>query len=635
MLTPHDILKKYYGFDAFREPQESIITHAMQGKDTLALLPTGGGKSICFQIPALAIEGICIVVTPLIALMKDQVLQLRKRNIAAVAIFSGMSKSEIDITLDNCIYGAIKFLYVSPERLLTDIFLYRASQMKINFIAVDEAHCISQWGYDFRPSYLRIAEFRERMPAIPIIALTASATGHVIDDIQSKLLFNENNKIFKKSFFRENLSYVVYHEEDKIKRMIHIIKKIAGSTIVYLRNRKQCEDISRILNQNNITATYYHAGMSMVDRTTKQEHWIENKVQVMVATNAFGMGIDKPDVRLVLHLAPSESLEEYYQEAGRAGRDGKKAYAVMLYQDADTEELINRITNYIVAPDVVRNVYQAICNYLGIAMASGKDISYPFYIDEFNKNFDQPYYRTLRVLKILASQEYLIYDDNVFLAPRFQVLITAQQLYEFQVAQPSMDHFIKVLLRTYPGVFNHFVKIKYKELSHAARMTIDEVKLKFEYLHKSNIIEYLPMQDTPRITMLQDRMLERDMILDHSLLNWQHKQYQQRIYAIINFMTNNEQCRSENLLKYYDELDTFPCGKCDICLQYKHDVNFQKEVNKCIILISNLLREKRIEIHAYLEGMTKFQQQTTMTAIRILMDENKIKKTGSFIDLQK
>ncbi|HQS06153.1 MAG TPA: ATP-dependent DNA helicase RecQ, partial [Daejeonella sp.] len=457
-MTIQSILSKYWGFSTFRPLQEDIIQSVLEGNDTLALMPTGGGKSLCFQVPALLKPGICIVVSPLIALMKDQVENLKEKGIKAIAIISGMGKREVDIALDNCIYGDIKFLYLSPERLLSDLVRERIRYMKVNLIAIDEAHCISQWGYDFRPPYLHLTELRELHPEIPVLALTATATERVAADIQVKLNF-KNRLVFRKSFERLNLSYLVYNEENKLRKLISIARNVKGSGIIYVRNRRETQEVSRQLNLEGIISDFYHAGLDTPLRMKKQSAWKNSEIRIMVATNAFGMGIDKADVRFVVHLDLPESLEAYYQEAGRCGRDEKKAYAVLLYNNADKALITKRLDQHYPSIDEIKQIYHNLGNYYQLAYGAGEGLSLEFDLADFCNRFKLDPVRAIHAFKFLEHDEYLALSETVFLPSRVQVLLTHEDLYRFQVGQPAYDHFIKVLLRSYGGIFEQLVGI--------------------------------------------------------------------------------------------------------------------------------------------------------------------------------
>ncbi|MBU1761836.1 MAG: ATP-dependent DNA helicase, partial [Bacteroidetes bacterium] len=470
-----EILRQYWGYHEFRPLQEEIINSVLQKQDTLALLPTGGGKSICFQVPAMAMEGICIVISPLIALMKDQVENLHKRGISAIAIFAGMGKREIDIALDNCIYGPVKFLYLSPERLLSDLVKERIKYMKVNLLAVDEAHCISQWGYDFRPPYMHIIEFRNLHPKVPILALTASATEKVQLDIIEKLGF-KNQNIYRKSFERKNLIYAVINQENKLQKLIDVCNGVKGSGILYVRTRKDTVELAKYLNQHGIAAQYYHAGLNLDERSEKQQFWLEDKVRLMVATNAFGMGIDKSNVRFVVHYEMPESLESYYQEAGRAGRDEKKAYAVVLYQARDKFSFERKFEQNFPEPNLIKKTYHFICNYLQIPIDTGEQVTYEFNLADFCSKFQLEVQLTISAIKFLEHDEYLVLSENALIPSRIQFIVNGEDLYKFQVENSKFDSFIKAILRSYGGAFDGFVHIKERDISQKTNLTQFEVK---------------------------------------------------------------------------------------------------------------------------------------------------------------
>ncbi|MBK9673140.1 MAG: ATP-dependent DNA helicase RecQ [Bacteroidetes bacterium] len=464
MQSIHQLLKHYWGHSTFRPLQENIIQSILDGTDTLALLPTGGGKSICFQVPALAMDGVCVVISPLIALMKDQVDNLTKRGIKACAVYSGMKKQEIDVLLDNCVYGKIKFLYLSPERLSSELVKVRLSKMKISFLAIDEAHCISQWGYDFRPAYLRIAELRELLPQQKILALTATATPEVVKDIQQQLNF-KNSKVFIASFERKNLAYIVLQEEDKWNRLLKIVTSLKGAGIIYARNRKRTQEIALFLQRNSITADYYHAGLSPQVRDTKQNNWMLNNCRIMVCTNAFGMGIDKPDVRFVVHLELPDSLEAYFQEAGRAGRDGNKSYGIVLFQSVDSNESMHRLKQGFPTVSEIKSVYQALCNYYKLAIGSGLEITFDFDSADFCNTFNLKANHVFNCLKFLEKEEYLSLSDSSKTNAKLKILLNKQALFDFQVANKDLDILIKTILRSYSGAFDEFILISETELA--------------------------------------------------------------------------------------------------------------------------------------------------------------------------
>ena len=499
-MQAQEILKQFWGYDNFRPLQTDIIQSVIDGRDTLALMPTGGGKSLCFQVPALMSDGICIVVSPLIALMQDQVLQLKKRGISAIGIFSGMHKNQIDIALDNCIYGDIKFLYVSPERLQTKIFIERAKQMKINLLAIDEAHCISQWGYDFRPPYMKIAEFRKLIAPVPMIALTATATEEVKTDIVERLEMN-NPQTFQQSFARANLSYSAFKEDDKERRLMKILQNVQGSAVVYVRNRRRTQEISDLLNKYNVQATFYHAGLNATERTKRQESWIRNQVRVIVATNAFGMGIDKPDVRTVVHLDLPDTLEAYYQEAGRAGRDGEKAYGVALFNQSDIDGLEKNVQQSYPPIELIRRVYQCLGNLFQLAVGAGEFASYDFDLVEFQRRFDLPPTDTYFALKILEIQGFLQLSEGFKNTSKVMLIVDNRQLYDFQLRNPKYDSFIKLLLRMYGGeLFGTFLNISEANIAKAYSIPVKEIEAWLLILEKFDILIYDKQKDKPQLT---------------------------------------------------------------------------------------------------------------------------------------
>src|SRR5476651_596265 len=570
-MTIHQILKQYWNHDNFRPMQEEIITSVLSGHDTLALLPTGGGKSVCFQVPALAKEGICIVISPLIALMKDQVENLKAKGIEAIAITSGMGKREIDIALDNCIYGPIKFLYLSPERLLSELVRERIKYMNVNLIAVDEAHCISQWGYDFRPPYLHIADLRELHPNVPVLALTATATEEVRLDIQEKLQFKDGI-VFLKSFERKNLSYVVQHTESKLKKMLDVINGVKGSGIVYLRSRKECADIAKFYNDNGISADYYHAGLSSDERSKKQESWKTNKIRVIVATNAFGMGIDKPDVRFVIHKDLPESLEAYYQEAGRAGRDEHKAYTVLLYNHPDRLRQEKLFIQNFPTVDEIKLIYHYLANYYQLAYGAGEGLSFDLDLGDFCSKFKLDAVKTLNALKFLEQDEYLSFNESVFLPSRFRFEVHNEQLYNFQIQNKGWDLFIKTLLRSYGGAFENYVRIREFDLSRRTHMSVQQVIEGLKQLQEYNILSYLPQNDNPQVTYLKPRQHNNNVYINRVYIEQRKETYLKKMEAVFAYATHKK-CRSQMLLAYFDEPNAVKCGICDVCLEEKRQKN--------------------------------------------------------------
>jgi len=571
MNSLQEILHKYWGYTAFRPLQEEIIQAVLDQKDTLALLPTGGGKSICFQVPALAQDGICIVISPLIALMQDQVAQLQKRGISAVAIYSGMSARQIDILLDNCIYGDTKFLYISPERLKTDLFLARAKQMNINLIAVDEAHCISQWGYDFRPSYLAIKEFKDLFPAVTCLALTASATPPVKQDILEKLAL-KNPQIFQKSFSRANLSYSILWDDLKEQKLVQMIQKVGGSCIIYARNRRKTQEIAQILSEQGISASFYHAGLALDLRKSKQEDWIQNKFQCMVATNAFGMGIDKPDVRLVVHLDLPDSLEAYYQEAGRAGRDEKKAFAVIIAQENDIIELHSQWEKSYPTTETIKKTYQALSNYLQIAEGSGEMTSYDFDWQEMCRRFQLPTSETFYALKTLESEGLLLMSEAMQNPSKIKIKVSATELYDFQIRNEKFESIIKFLLRQYGGnLYTQFVTISEASISQLFKSPLADIERTLLLLEKFEMIEYEKQNGLPKLTFLAPRAnLENLPIIWNSYLAKKERS-RTKIDAIESYVRQNQICRTIKIVAYFGETLSQTCGICDICIQKKHD----------------------------------------------------------------
>ncbi len=627
MVDPLKILYQYWGYTAFRPMQEDIIRAVMDKKDTLALLPTGGGKSICFQVPALGIDGVCIVVSPLIALMKDQVFQLNQRGIKAKAIYSGLSNQEIDIILDNAIYGDTKFLYVSPERLKTELFIARTTRMQIGLLAIDEAHCISQWGYDFRPPYLEIAQFRKIIPQVPCIALTATATKEVKVDIREKLHFSERAAFFQKSFARANLSYSAFYEENKEARLLQILKRVPGTAVVYVRSRKRTKAIADFLVRNRISASFYHAGLSNEQRAVRQDEWIQDKIRVIVATNAFGMGIDKPDVRLVVHVDLPDNLEAYYQEAGRAGRDEKKAYAVLLYNKADIDQLKNNIEVAHPSAQTLKKTYQALANYLQIAVGSGFMESYNFDIDDFVKTFKLPYLTTYHALKKLEEQGFIQFNEAFYSPSRLGIITGHEPLYQYQVANKRADVLIKILLRIYGGeLFNHYLNINEKKIAQALNQTTEAVIKQLLALQQAGIVNYEPTKDTPQIVMLTERLLASKLPLNNRLLAERKKAYNDKVHAVINYAEDTETCQTALLLRYFNEFTKEECGICGNCTQKKRNSNQQGDLQKQIL---NKLAKEPIKPEALLAMWSVSRKEEVVKAIDMLLQNKEITYTAS------
>ena len=545
-------LREYWGYPDFRGIQRDIIESISQGKDTLGLMPTGGGKSITFQVPALVMPGVCVVITPLIALMKDQVDHLRQKGIQAAAIYSGMSRREIITTLENCIFGGIKLLYVSPERLFSDIFKVKFKHMDVSFVTVDEAHCISQWGYDFRPSYLSIAEIRQLKPDTAILALTATATPKVIDDIQERLGFKQKN-VFRMSFERSNLAYIVRETMDKYTELIHILNAVSGSAIVYVRSRKHASDMAQFLTSENISATFYHAGLEPAIKNQRQNSWQQNEVRVIVATNAFGMGIDKPDVRLVLHIDCPDSIEAYFQEAGRAGRDGKKAYAVLLWNKGDRKKLNKRVAENFPEKDYIKEVYEDLAYYYQIGVGSGAGYSFVFEIDKFSRTFKHFPVQTHSALQILERAGYIHYEMEPEARARVMFKLGRNDLYRLDESSKFEDAVITALLRTYGGLFSNYVYVDEGLVAQEAGLTTQQVYVILKNLAQRNIIYFIPQRKTPFITYLQDRIDGENVVLSKEIYEERKEQYVKRINAMQAYASNNEVCRSRQLLIYFGE----------------------------------------------------------------------------------
>ena len=616
------ILKQYWGFDNFRGIQRDIVESIGSGKDTLGLMPTGGGKSITFQVPALAQEGVCIVITPLIALMKDQVQHLRNRGIMAAAIYSGMSRPEIVTTLENCILGDTKLLYVSPERIASPLFITKLGHMKVSFITVDEAHCISQWGYDFRPSYLHIADIRRLKPDAPVLALTATATHQVIDDIQDRLSFSQKN-VFRMSFERKNLAYVVRETEDKIGEMTHILQTMTGCSIVYVRSRKQTKEISDLLNKNNISATFYHAGLEPRVKDERQKLWSNDEVRVMVATNAFGMGIDKPDVRMVIHITAPSSIEAYFQEAGRAGRDGQKAYAVLLHQKSDNAKLRKRIDETFPDKEYIREAYNHIAYYYQIATGSGAGYTNLFDIDRFCRNFHHFPTLLLSALKILQRAGYIECDMDPDASCRLMFLVDRDKLYRIPSASENEERLLNMLLRTYSGLFTDYAYIDDELLAHRAGLTRQQVYLIFKSLNQRHIIHFIPQRKLPTITYTVDRVDGDQLILGPDVYDDRKEQFTKRIEAVIAYANNQDQCRSRQLLAYFDEQRTTDCGMCDVCIDHKRQQNSEQRVHVAQEKIMQLLADGQQHDVKELTSL-QLHADDLREALGMLIDEEKI-----------
>lgn len=620
----HQILTQYWGYSSFREKQEEIIQAALAGKDTLALLPTGGGKSICFQVPGLAQEGLCLVISPLIALMQDQVSQLQKREIKALAINSGMSKREIDIGLDNAAYGDYKFLYVSPERLETELFQARLAKMNVNLIVIDEAHCISQWGYDFRPSYLNIVLLRDLLPKVPMLALTATATPRVIDDIQEKLAF-PNKHLIQKSFERKNLAYVVLQEENQEKRMLKVIDGVGGSGIIYVNSRRKTKEIASILLEHRISASFYHAGLSFAERSERQAAWIHNKVQVIVSTNAFGMGIDKPNVRFVIHLDLPESLEAYFQEAGRAGRDEKKAYAVLLNSPAMGSDLKQRIVQSFPEIDTIKTCYLALSNFLQIPINGGENQSFEFDIKAFIKNYNLNANDCYYSLKFLEKEGYISLSDGFSENSKVHIKLGKEDLYKFQVSEPKHDYFIKTLLRTYGGLFDHFVEINETQLAKNLKSDKNKVISSLKRLNELEIIHYEAKSKLPKITYLTQRKEQAALRISKENYHERKKIAFEKLEAVLYYTQSQDRCRSQILLEYFGEKESKRCGICDVCLERnKLELN-ELEFNEIEKLLKEILVDKPLLLSQIMQQIKRHKEEKVIKVMDFLLENGKLK----------
>ena len=622
-FTIHGILKQYWGFDAFRPLQEEIIKSVLEGKDTLALMPTGGGKSICYQVPAIAKDGLCLVISPLIALMKDQVENLRKKSITAFAIYSGMSRKEVINVFKVATESNCKFLYVSPERLETSLFKEYLPGLDISLIAVDEAHCISQWGYDFRPPYLRIASLREELPGIPVLALTASATPDVQNDICDKLAFS-NPCIFRQSFERANLSYSTFRVDSKINKIIEIVQKVPGSSIVYCKSRKRTKEISELLQLQHISSDFYHAGLVQEERNKKQEAWINNKTRVIVCTNAFGMGIDKPDVRTVVHADVPDCLENYYQEAGRAGRDGNTSYAVLLYDERDLQELKGMASLRFPSQEDIRGVYQSVANYLQIPTGAGEGQYYDFDISDFLKKFNLNSHTTLYSLKALEQESWLSFNEQVFLPSSVMFTVNKGSLYEFEKSNPQLEPCIKTLLRAYEGIFDQPVNISEKVIAGLMKEDTEKVKKQLTELNRFGIIEYQPQKDTPQLYLLRNRIKAEDITINMQAYNKRKDQFQRRVKQMVNYVNEEAACRSRIIGSYFGDELIRACGICDNCLRQKAATLSKEEFETLHHRIINMVKYESLHTKELLQKLNGIKKEKAWKVLEFLQAENKI-----------
>lgn len=628
----HKILSDYWGYTDFREKQEEIIQSVLNGSDTLALLPTGGGKSICFQVPTMVMEGMCLVISPLIALMEDQVQNLKKKGIKAMAISSAMSRKEIDIAIDNAAYGGYKFLYLSPERIQTEIFQARLEKMNICLLAIDEAHCISQWGYDFRPAYLQIAELRQQLKNVPVLALTATATPKVVEDIQKKLSFQLPN-VIRKSFHRENLSYVVLQEENMEERMLKVIQNVGGSGIVYCNRRLKCKQIASYLRDFNIQADFYHGGLDHATRSSVQKAWIQNQLQVVVATNAFGMGIDKPDVRFVIHMDYPNSLEAYYQEAGRGGRDGKRSYAVLIANESQAKALKEDFEKAFPSIKDIKKVYLALSNFLQIPLNGGEGQSFPFPIGEFSKRYNLDTILVFKSLEFLQKEGLLSLSEGFYSPSKLHFTMSKEGLYKFQVSHKSFDILIKTILRAYGGLFEDYGRIDEKLIAHRLNTTKEKVVHALNKLQEMEVLDFLPANDQAHINFTKARIDQRSLIISKENYKDRKQDLNEKMEAVLHYTQSTVICRSKILLSYFGESDSVECGHCDICLEKKKTLSATelKEVSNSIKIE---LKNNPLSLSELIQKLNQFQEKELLKALEHLLNEEKLEeKDGKFQNL--
>ncbi len=617
MSRMHEILEKYWGYSAFRPLQEDIINSVLNGNDTLGLMPTGGGKSITFQVPALMRDGLALVVTPIISLMKDQVDNLIARHVKATYLHAGLSYTEQRKTIEKCLYGKYKFLYVSPERLASSSFLNHLRHMPVSMIVVDEAHCISQWGYDFRPSFLNIYSIREYFPDVPVLALTATATGQVVTDIVEKLKFKKGYKVFKKSFARNNLSYVVRYSDDKMTQLIHILNSVSGSAIVYVRSRKRCKQISDELVRNGIVADYYHAGLIVEDKENKQNKWKSDEIRVIVATNAFGMGIDKPDVRLVIHFDLPNSLEEYYQEAGRAGRDGKNSWAVALTTHSDQGVLRRHVTDAFPEKEFIKKVYERVGNFLEVAVGEGFEKLYDFNFNLFCQTFKLPILPTHNALQLLTRAGYIEFIEEIETQSRIMILANKNELYDIASENPNVDRVLQALLRTYTGLFSDYVFINEAVISYRYSISENDIYEALIELNRLHILHYVPRKRTPYVLYTTSREETRYLQFPKAVYEDMRARMEQRVNAVINYAFTDSACREKLLLAYFEE-ESDDCGRCDVCIERKKKLNHtQQDVIDGVLYVTQVKPRKMKDLIATLS----FPQDEVINVVALLVDE--------------
>ncbi len=618
-----EVLVKYWGYPDFRPGQEEIIRSVLDGKDTLALMPTGGGKSITYQVPAMARPGVCIVISPLIALMKDQVDRLKKMNIKAFAIFSGMHYNEIELALNNVMHGEGKFLYISPERLATPLFREALLHIPVNLLAIDEAHCISQWGYDFRPPYLQIAEARQIIPDVPLLAVTASATPEVVDDIQQKLLFKTKN-VIRQSFQRENLSYNVLEEESKNEKVLEILQKMPGSAIVYAGSRRRTYELAQRVNKRGITGDYYHAGLDSQQRQQRQNRWMSGEVRIMVATNAFGLGIDKPDVRLVIHVDLPTSVEAYFQEAGRAGRDGKTAHAVMLWQESDILDAEKQFENAFPPLEDIRNVYQALGNYLKLAVGSGLNMGFDFDIADFSRQYNFVPVIAYNALRFLEKEGYLILSEGLHFPARIHVKLQGDDLYRYRTTHASLDGFLTTILRLYTGLFSEYVKININELARKTELPLEQTVKLLQQLDAHEVISFIPSKSKPQIILTIERLDAKDLYISPENYKLRRKTARQRLNSLAAFLKSTSTCRSVFLLGYFGQRNASHCGHCDVCRKRNRPDLKQAELDAAVQQIKSLLQKKPYLPEELTKLVRNLTEEKLMQVLEWLLDDDKI-----------